>query len=126
MESSESLRRFVLEYYAAVNSRDEAALKERSAMVPEAAMIGTDSGEWFIGGDAVQAAFAQQFVEYGDTVFEPGEVIACAHGDAGWFLNRPIVVWRDQRFECRASGTALRIDGAWKMVQTHLSMPRPD
>lgn len=126
METSESLRRFVLEYYTAVNSHDATALKERSALVPEASMIGTDSGEWFIGGDAVQAAFAHQFVEFADVVFEPGDVIACTAGDTGWFLDRPTCVWGDQRFECRSSGTALRVDGAWQMVSTHMSMPRPE
>ena len=126
MESSESLRRLVLEYYTAVNSHDEGALKERSVLEPEASMIGTDAAEWFVGSEAVQAAFARQFTEYADVVFEPGEVVACAHGDAGWFLDQPTCVWGEQRFPCRASGTALKIDGRWQIVQTHMSMPRPE
>ncbi len=126
MESSESLRRFVLEFYAAVNSHDEAALKERCAADPEASMIGTDGNEWFIGGDAVLGAFARQFVEFADVVFEAGDVIASEQGDAGWFLDRPTLVWGDQRLQCRASGTVLRVDGRWQVVQTHMSMPRAE
>lgn len=126
MKSSESLRRLVLEYYTAVNSHDDVALKERSVLEPEASMIGTDSTEWFVGSEDVQAAFARQFLEFAAVVFEPGDVAAYAHGDAGWFLDRPTLVWGDQRFACRCSGTALRIDGRWLMVQTHMSMPRPE
>jgi hypothetical protein len=126
METSESLRRLVLEYYAAVNSHDEVALKERSALVPEASMIGTDGHEWLIGSDAVQGAFRQQFLEFGEIVFEPGDVIASAHGDAGWFVDQPTLVWGEQRIVCRCSGTAVRIDGQWLVVQTHMSMPRED
>jgi hypothetical protein len=126
MESSESLRRLVLEYYAAVNSHDEVALKERSVVDPAASMIGTDGAEWFLGSDAVHGAFARQFTEYADVVFEPGEVVASTHGDAGWFLDRPTLVWGDQRMQCRASGTAVRIDDRWLVVQTHMSLPRPE
>ncbi len=126
MESPESLRRFVLEFYTAVNSHDEAALKERCSVEAQASMIGTDSNEWFIGGDAVLAAFARQFVEFADVVFEPGDVIASEHGDAGWFLDRPTLVWGDQRMQCRVSGMALRLDSRWQVVQTHMSMPRAE
>ena len=126
MEASESLRRLVLEYYTAINSHDDVALKERSAVVPEASMIGTDGSEWIVGGDAVQAAFAQQFLDFADVVFEPGDVIASEHGDAGWFADRPTLVWGDQRLACRCSGTAVRIDGRWQVVQSHLSVPRPE
>ena len=126
METSESLRRFVLEFYAALNSHDEAAVKERCSAEPEASMIGTDGNEWYIGGDAVLAAFARQFVEFAEVVFEAGDVIASEQGDAGWFLDRPTLVWGDQRFQARASGTTLRVDGRWQMVQTHLSLPRPE
>lgn len=126
MESSESLRRLVLEYYAAVNSHDEVALKERSVIDPAASMIGTDAAEWFIGSDAVKAAFDRQFTEYADVVFEPGDVLAHAEGDAGWFLDQPTLVWGEMRLQCRCSGTALRIDGRWQVVQTHMSLPRPE
>jgi hypothetical protein len=124
METSESLRRLVLEYYAAANSHDEVALKERSALVPEASMIGTDASEWFLGADAVQAAFHHQFLEFGEIVFEPGEVLASEHGDTGWFVDRPTIVWGDQRTTGRCSGTAVRIDGQWLLVQTHMSLPQ--
>ncbi len=126
MESSESLRRFVLEFYATVNSHDEAGVKDRCSLEPEASMIGTDSNEWFIGGEAVLAAFTRQFVEFGDVLFEPGDVIASEHGDAGWFLDRPALVWGDQRFQALVSGTVLRLDGRWQMVQSHMSMPRAE
>ena len=123
MQTSESLRRLVLEYYAAVNSHDEGALKERSVLTPGASMIGTDGGEWFVGHEGVQGAFARQFIEYGDVVFEPGEVIAWAQDDAGWFLDQPTLVLGDQRTTCRCSGTALLVDGRWRIVQTHMSLP---
>jgi hypothetical protein len=123
MDADESLRRFALEYYAAVNSHDEVGLKERSANVPAASMIGTDAGEIFVGADAVAGAFAEQFVTYADVVFEPGDLRAWSHGDAGWFVDEPTIVVGDQRTPCRASGTAVRLEGAWQLVQAHMSIP---
>lgn len=126
MESSESLRRVVLEYYVAVNSHDEVALKERSALVAEASMIGTDGHEWIVGSDAVQATFRQQFLDYDQLVIEPGDVVAAEHGDAGWFIDQPTLVWGEERTTCRCSGTAVRIDGQWLVVQTHMSIAQED
>ncbi len=122
METTESLRRLVLEVYAAVNSNDRAALAARYAGGPSASMIGTDSDEFFVGGDAVQGAFDRQFTEFGDLVFEPGDVEVHAEGDAGWFIDRPAVVADEHRTPLRLSGTAVRADGTWRMVHTHLSI----
>ena len=124
MKTDETLRRFVLEVYAAVNSHDEVALKERLALVPEASMLGTDAEEVGFGGEVILGMFRRQFEEFAEARFEPGDVVANAHGDAGWFIDAPTLVFGDQRFPCRLTGTALRLDGHWKLVQSHMSIPR--
>ena len=124
METDETLRRFVLEVYAAVNGHDEVGLEERLALVPEASMLGTDAEEVGLGGDAILGMFRRQFKEFADVSFEPGDVIASSHGDAGWFLDSPTLVFGEERFPCRLTGTVLRLDGQWKMVQSHMSIPR--
>lgn len=122
METTESLRRLVLEVYAAVNSKDRAALAARYASGPSASMIGTDLDEYCVGGDTVQAAFDRQFTHFGELVFEPGDVEVHAQGDAGWFIDEATVVAGEHRSPVRISGTALRADGTWRLVQTRLSI----
>lgn len=124
MQASESLRRLVLEYYAAVNSLDEAAVKDRYHAGPEASMVGTDAHEWFVGGDSVIAAFSTQFAEYPDVRVEPGSIEAYEAGNAGWFSDRPTLRWGDAVVPTRLTVTALCRDGAWRIVQSHLSVAR--
>ena len=125
MERSESLRRLVLEVTAAINTHDETGITARFSDAPGALMVGTDAREWFPGGSILKA-WADQFVEYPDVQLEPGEVEAYESGHVGWFSDRPVLRWGDTNIPIRLTGTALRVDDRWQVVQSHVSIPRPD
>jgi hypothetical protein len=135
MQPSESLRHEVLASYTAISTHDQAYLRglftgSRGAaaddLVDDLVMIGTCEHDWYTGSRAVDALLAQ-FAGLPDLAIEPGELGAYEHGDVGWFAGRPVLKATGMpATTARMTGVAVRIDGRWRAVQSHLSLPVPD
>jgi hypothetical protein len=87
--------------------------------------IGTDPREWWAGSEAFRAAWNTQLPEMhaAGLRFEPGDIQAFSEGSIGWFADQPTLKMPDGgEVPMRLSGVCRQEDGAWKMVQFHLSI----
>jgi hypothetical protein len=127
MRKSASLRRTVLETYAALNSNDEAAIKDRFGGDHEALSIGVREADWHHGGDRIVQAFTEQARAMPGLTFEPGDLQAYEEGTVGWFADRPTLRCPGYPTAAgRLTGIAVLADGRWRAVQSHLSLPQAE
>jgi hypothetical protein len=134
MQPSESLRHEVLASYTAFGAQEQGYLRAlftgsgaaAADIVDGLVMIGTCAQDWCTGPSAVDALLAQ-FTGLPGLAIEPGELRAYEHGDVGWFAGRPVPKAAGMpATTVRMTGVAVRIDGRWQAVQSHLSLPAPD
>jgi ketosteroid isomerase-like protein len=89
---------------------------------PDAVFIGTDATErWPL---AAFRDYARPYFDAGQGwTYAPGERHIVVHGDTAWF---------DEMLDsanyglCRGTGVLVRIDGAWRIAQYHLTVPVPN
>jgi hypothetical protein len=125
MQHSATLRRTVLETYAALNRNDGPAIADRFGGDPEARTVGIGEDDWHRGGERIVAALAEQAEAMPGLSLEPGEIEAFEEGPVGWFADRPTMRCPGSPpAAARLTGTAVRTDGGWRVVQSHLSLPR--
>jgi ketosteroid isomerase-like protein len=94
------------------------------AMSPDFVFLGTDATErWEI---APFRAFSHPYFEKGKAwTFVPRDrhVILSPRGDVAWFDEK---LDSASYGECRGTGVARRIDGAWKVAHYNLTIPIPN
>lgn len=89
--------------------------------------IGSDPEEWWEGHDQIVGVFRAQGEAMRGGWVEGSDPKAYAVGDVGWVTDRPTLVMPDgTRVPFRVTATALRSDGAWKVVQWHGSVGVPN
>jgi hypothetical protein len=86
--------------------------------------IGTDPREWWGGAAVIQALKTQPPEMHAAGLrFEPGEVQAYREGSVGWIADQPTLELPDgSTVPMRLTAVCHQEDGAWKMVQFHLSI----
>ncbi len=124
MEQNAELVAYVKQMFAIFETGDVSAIDGILSREKDVLGIGSDPREWW-AGDALREAFLTQIPEmHGAGMrFEPGDVQAFSEGTVGWVANQPTVKLPDGgEIPMRFTGVCHREDGAWKMVQFHLSV----
>lgn len=110
------------DWHDAASDADES--RYFAAMTPEFVFLGTDATErWDV---AAFRAFAHPYFEKGKAwTFLPRDrhVILSPSGDVAWFDEKLDSV---SYGECRGSGVARRVNGAWKIAHYNLTIPIPN
>jgi ketosteroid isomerase-like protein len=124
MEKSPELEQLVRAWFAAASRGDASLIATHVSPEDSVRLVGSDSGEWLQGGEAV-ARFLRGEVEGagGDVTFTPSDTEAFASGDVGWAATKLTLTMPDGR-TVRPRWTAVfeRSDGEWRFVQTHASI----
>jgi ketosteroid isomerase-like protein len=125
MHSSPEILQLVADWFAAGSRGDPTIVNERVAAFDGTRLIGSDPGEWFQGGDAVDA-FLRGEVEGagGNATFTTSEGEAYEHGDTGWAATKLTITLPDgAHITPRWSAVFVKVDGTWQFVQIHASIP---
>jgi ketosteroid isomerase-like protein len=97
---------------------------------PDLVVIGTDMAEWWLGYDAFTASLLEQFEAYEDTDVQTRDQVVHVHpsGEIAWF--KEIADWhvtvggeRVEVNDMRVTGVLEKKNGAWLIVQMHVSVP---
>jgi len=125
MQQAPELESLILQLYTAMAEGDFPTLEQIFSPLPRVLVIGTDPAEWWEGGTVFVEAMRQRREQAGHGM----PVAACnprafSDGDVGWAADRG--VYRlpggaEQQF--RGSFVFLRQNGAWHIVQWHVSFP---
>lgn len=121
----------VLEKYIIANENQDFELTEQIwAPNPDIILYGTDSDDRLMGWTNIRAAIKDQFSQISDTYISASDQfikLNCT-GNTAWFaetLNYNFVYQEEARsYEgLRFTGVMEKLDGEWKIVQAHLSVP---
>lgn len=121
----------VLEKYIIANENQDFELTEEIwAPNPDIILYGTDSDERLMGWTNIRSAIKDQFSQITDTYISAADQfikLNCT-GNTAWFaetLNYNFVYKGEARsYEgLRFTGVMEKMDGEWKIVQAHLSVP---
>ncbi|MEE4258744.1 MAG: nuclear transport factor 2 family protein [Bacteroidales bacterium] len=121
----------VLEKYIIANENQDFELTEEIwAPNPDIILYGTDSDDRLMGWTNIRAAIKDQFSQITDTYISASDQfikLNCT-GNTAWFaetLNYNFVYKGEARsYEgLRFTGVLEKMDGEWKIVQAHLSVP---
>ena len=121
----------LLEQYAIANETQDFDLIEK-IWAPDSDIIlyGTDSDERLMGWTNIRSAIKEQFAQIKDTYISASDQfikLNCT-GTTAWFaetLDYNFVYKEEAKSYkgLRFTGVVEKIDGEWKMVQAHLSLP---
>lgn len=117
-------------FFRAMDAQDLDAMERLVAHDADMVHVGTDAGEIWQGWDVLRDATVDQFerLESYDADVYDLTVNVAASGDVAWYAHRldarivsdgDAQVWSGARF----TGVFENRDGAWRMVQTHVSLP---
>ncbi|TQE98301.1 MAG: nuclear transport factor 2 family protein [Spiribacter salinus] len=85
-------------------------------------VIGTDPAEWWAGYDTASRMMAQQREEAQGVTIDAGDPVAHTQGDVGWVATQPVMHLPDgTAVPFRVTMVCRKVDGAWKVIQTHAS-----
>jgi len=124
MERSADVATYLNRLYEQFNSGDVSAIGDYLSADSNVLGIGTDPREWWVGSEAVRSAWNTQLPEMhaAGIKFISGDVEAFSEGSVGWFADRMSIQVPDgSAVPARVSGVCRREDGAWKLVQMHMS-----
>lgn len=109
-------------FHAAAARADEAAYFE--LLAPAAVFLGTDATERW-DKEAFRAFAHPYFAQGKGWTFVPRDrhVDFAAHGEVAWFDE---LLDSASYGECRGTGVLERIDGRWRILQYHLTIPVPN
>ncbi|MGE3842904.1 MAG: nuclear transport factor 2 family protein [Vicinamibacterales bacterium] len=125
---SPELEALVRAWFEAASTGSTALIERHVAIESEARLIGSDPGEWFVGGAAV-AEFLRGEVHgaAGNVSFVPSDTEAFSVGDVGWATTKLTVSMPDgRRVQPRWSAVFRREEGTWRIVQLHASIAVPN
>ncbi|HUR82084.1 MAG TPA: nuclear transport factor 2 family protein [Thermoanaerobaculia bacterium] len=110
------------DWHRAAAEADEA--RYFGAMTPEFVFLGTDATERWDRASFLE--FAHPYFAKGKAwTFVPRDrhVLFSPHGDVAWFDEK---LESASYGECRGSGVARRVNGAWKIAHYNLTIPIPN
>jgi len=121
--SDADVRDALQRFYEAMNGHEVAVVGELFSNQRQVLIIGT-GGPWSIGRDAAVGALAEQFEADPAVRFEAGDMTVEEHGDVAWVAENPRIHLADGTVVlCRHTAVLTREDGAWRVAQSHLSVP---
>lgn len=125
MERNADLAAQIERMYDVFNTGDASGVESFLSSADEVLGVGTDPREWWAGSEAFRAAWSTQPAEMhaAGLHFEAGDIQAISEGSVGWFADQPTLKMPDGNgVPMRLTGVCRQEDGAWKMVQFHLSI----
>jgi hypothetical protein len=128
MQPNADLVGYVEGMYASFETGDPASIDALLSQEQGLLGIGTDPNEWWKDA-ALSAAFKAQVKELhaAGMRFESGDIQAFSEGSVGWIADQPsLVLPNGERVEMRMTGVCRLEDGAWRMLQFHLSIGIPN
>ena len=127
MRPSSELCDLVSGYFQSFTAGDPDWVERHVLNGDELRLIGTNAGEW-LGGTNGFATFLQEAAgATGALTATLSDVEAFSHGEVGWGaalvrFTIPNGLWAQARF----SAVFVSVDGTWKVVGSHTSIPVPD
>jgi ketosteroid isomerase-like protein len=126
-DAEQEVRAALAAMMEALNTADRDALAPLLATGGECTMIGSDPEEW-LTGDQLLVVLDQAMQAGGNPVRgELDETFVHVRGDVAWVEARGKFIDPTGR-ECllRSTGVLIKEDGAWKGVQSHVSIGVPN
>ncbi len=122
MDESQELRDHFERWMDAVSRADVESIVDAYLDGAGIVVVGTDGDGWIEGSDAIRKAYTREANDY---EIRADVVHAFEEGDVGWVVGRLTLLFRDAtEVTVRATAAAYREQDVWKMVTTHLSVPR--
>jgi hypothetical protein len=124
MEPSPALRNLMSSLYHAMTTGDDSFVTTFSRQ-PGVLCIGTDPAEWWSDFPTLERVMSAQLREMGagGVRVVAGNPEAYQEGNVGWAADQPTLHMPDgTKMPTRLTMVAHREDGAWKIVQAHLSV----
>ena len=125
MRQAPELESLISRLYRAMAEGDFPTLEQIFSPLPAALVIGTDPSEWWEGGAVFVESMRRRLEELGHGIpVATSSPRAFSDGEVGWAADRG--VYRlpggaEQQF--RGSFVFCRQNGAWRIVQWHVSFP---
>lgn len=130
MNAEEEVRATIEQFFESMNTQNLNAMNKLIPKTDSTVHIGTDNGEIWKGYKTLNNATKEQFegLEYYKADIRDLTVNVAKSGDVAWYFHKldaeiksreNITRWQEARF----TGVLQKIDGQWKMAQTHVSIP---
>jgi len=121
MERSPGVEQLAVAWLAGMKAGDSAAVAGLFVEHEATTVIGNGADQWFTGDAYTSRRLDESLGEHGGIPFEPGPMTGWAAGDVGWFAGQVTIVFSVATIQLRMTGVAVRQDGAWRLVQLHVS-----
>jgi len=121
MDRSPDVERLAVAWLAGMKAGDAAAVAGLFAEHEATTVIGNGADQWFTGDAYTGRRLRDSLGEHGGIPFEPGSLTGWAAGEVGWFAGQMTIVFPATTIPLRMTGVAVRQDGAWRLVQLHVS-----
>jgi hypothetical protein len=128
VEEMADLRKVILGFYEALVGGDVAFMERLICRHAGVIGIGTDPDEWWEGHATLVSKMKTQTTEMAGTVTIVGsDPKAYAEGTVGWVADRPRFRLEDgTEMPFRLTANFHQEEGAWKLVQFHVSVGVPN
>lgn len=122
MNESQELRNHFERWMNAVSDADVDSIVDAYLDRPSVVVVGLERDTWIEGSDAIRQAFTREADDY---QIRADVVHAFAEDNVGWIVSRLTLLFADAtEVAVRATAAAYRDEGDWKLVTTHVSVPR--
>jgi hypothetical protein len=127
MKPSAELRALVQRSYAALASGDVSFYDQHLSRQDGVLIIGSDPNEWWADQETISRVFKAQVCEMGGITIVGSDPLAYSEGSVGWIADRPRFRLPDgTEIPIRNTAVFVREEGAWKLVQQHISIGVPN
>lgn len=128
MKRSPEIESLVREFYDTMKRGDADGVADLIAQGDTVLGIGTDPTEWWEGHAKVASVWKAQMEAMGGGIeLVGGNPRAQESGEVGWFADQVSFLLPDgTQVPTRLTGVAIRDEGRWRLVQSHISIGIPN
>lgn len=127
MQQSSELGELIAGYFRSFTVGDPGWVERHVLKGAELRLIGTNPAEWPQGVDAFMLFRQEAAAATGTLGAEVSDIEAYSQGETGWGAGRVRFTTGDgQVARARFSAVFVLVDGVWKVVSSHTSIPVPD
>jgi hypothetical protein len=127
MQAAPELCDLLTRYYAASGQGDAGFLEQYISREPGALVVGTDPGEWWLGGEAVIATWGAAWRRRGGLTVVGSQPTAFREGSVGWIADQArFRLPNGHEHPFRLTAVFHQEGEMWQLVQAHFSFGVPD
>ena len=127
MQQSPELRELIAGYFRSFTVGDPDWVERHVLNGDELRLIGTNPDEWLHGVDAFTLFRQEAAAATGALAADVSDIEAYSAGEAGWGAGRVrFTTQNGLTARARFSVVFVLVDGTWKVVSSHTSIPIPD